>query len=176
MEVADRAGELRGSRQELAEQARARATPPCTLRTLCLSEPRAGTGVCSRNESLLLSDVTCPNRSHCAQLSELKEQHGQFRQEVVSRIEEKNAQIRRAEEENRQLRAQLAARAPAGEAAALREQCDNHQKERAALKTILENKARVAHEFQSPPALPARRTPGLCVPSVSRGLCIGAGE
>lgn len=80
------------------------------------------------------------------QLSELKEQHGQFRQEVVSRIEEKNGVIRRVEEENKGLRAQLAARVSAAEAAALREQCENHAKERAALKTILENKVRTLLE------------------------------
>lgn len=136
-EVGHGAGPARGSSgHELAEQARPHPQPlPPQARPLSpalLRKPDP-----SLRPSIRRSFVSG------TQLSEMQEQHGQFRQEVVSRIEEKNALIRRVEEENRLLRQQLAARPPEAEAAALREQCENHQKERAALKTILENKARL---------------------------------
>ncbi|KAK3236584.1 hypothetical protein CYMTET_53285 [Cymbomonas tetramitiformis] len=65
----------------------------------------------------------------------------QFRQEMAARLDEKNQLIKRYDEEIQRLRASANSRSSA-ETSSLRDQCANHAKERAALKTILESKIR----------------------------------
>lgn len=120
------------------------------------------------------------------QLEQLQQQHDQFRAEVQQSMQAKDDLVQQLQREKQQLSQQPDRQADAElqstlqqqshEIVSLREQCSNHAKERAALKTILDAKikALVDDIGQSVSDLPAERSPQIKRQVVALNKLVGA--
>ncbi|DBA91171.1 hypothetical protein WJX77_002837 [Trebouxia sp. C0004] len=120
------------------------------------------------------------------QLEQLQQQHDQLRAEAQQSMQAKEDLVQQLQQQNRQLASgqapqgdtdlQSTVEQQSGEIASLREQCSNHAKERAALKTILDAKikALVDDIGQSVSDLPPERGPQLKRQVVALNKLVGA--
>ncbi|KAL3152938.1 hypothetical protein ABBQ38_012240 [Trebouxia sp. C0009 RCD-2024] len=132
------------------------------------------------------SGTAVPSQVLQDQLEQLQHQHDEYRAEALQSMQAKDDLVQQLQQQNEQLIQQSASQGDAdlqstiqqqsSDIASLREQCSNHAKERAALKTILDAKikALVDDISQSVSDLPPERGPQIKRQVIALNKLVGA--